>query len=938
MKKLLIEAVCNSPKRGGKLKKRIDTLQRFTTLIMLLLCSVGAALAQEETAGTKTVTFDLTKWTALENTISGLTIDASSFKTVNINDDGMKAPKNTEFTIAFGESPYYNYFSISAIVITWGKADNTNLVTCDNFATTDGANENQKWTISSDAKSKNSATFSIGNKELRIKTITVTYTVSGAPLAPTFSGVENKTYLKAPELTLTTNANGVEGVETYYTTDGTDPTSNESAVKYENGNIDLKLAALSTEIQTISLKAASKFVDGETTVWTPVSSVEFKYGIEMPTITPDPEDEKYDDTASPKTVTISQSQLGDVKLYVASADGEETATDLNYTEYSTNFTESIDKTKTYYYYAQYGETKTNVTEKVMLILDKTTTYIIPTGATFPAGSSVSKSSDGTDLGITLTFGGITFGDKDKKESDFENFKKSIDSSFGKKGFVSIEHLVYNKTDVVSEVGKNTDGELSGEYQHHVSETASQHDNTFALPAKGSFYKFEPEANGQLTVYVEQQGAIQHDNDKNVEPKQVRKRPVYFVDETGKSIVANYAYTTSQINGNDWKKVIAGKGQAVANDNFYPAEYTEKLRDFFDGIRKGENTTYTNFNSAVKEDKKHSAVVYDLDYQPIIVLHTEENADILSYEDKKMGTVNDATYDQTGYMLIGEGLVKYRFHVQAGKTYYLFGWRTKLALAGFTFEKDENYSVKDNVTLDGSSNNTAKINALEEGAQYNVTLKNRKFTANKWYTLVLPFSVSQKQMKEVFGDDVVTVHYDGVEGVNLNLFEHFYKMAVGGTPLLVKPSKDVTEDITFSNVTLTSKQVVDIESNGYKCTGSWDNVDFPKYSYFIDAKTNTFYQYDPEKVNGGVTPHAGAFRTWIMATGNAKEAKRLTMNINGISDAGETTGIWNAISGTEDTVTPADGIYTLNGQKVAAKSVDTLPKGIYIVNGKKYIVK
>ena len=117
------------------------------------------------------------------------------------------------------------------------------------------------------------------------------------------------------------------------------------------------------------------------------------------------------------------------------------------------------------------------------------------------------------------------------------------------------------------------------------------------------------------------------------------------------------------------------------------------------------------------------------------------------------------------------------------------------------------------------------------------------------------------------------------------------------------------------------------------------MDFPEYSYFIDAKTNSFYLYDPKKVKGTVKPHAGAFRSWIITTSNnPSEAKQLSMHINGIEDNNETTAIWNAISGNDDAATASKGIYSLSGQKMNATDTRSLPKGIYIVNGKKFIVK
>ena len=351
-----------------------------------------------------------------------------------------------------------------------------------------------------------------------------------------------------------------------------------------------------------------------------------------------------------------------------------------------------------------------------------------------------------------------------------------------------------------------------------------------------------------------------------------------------------------------------------------------LKAFYQSIING-NETFRNINSAFSNDSRLHGLVLGESIQPIIVLHDEANANILE---------GDNNYDKTGYMLISEGYVTYSFPVKAGKTYYLFAWGTKLALSGFSFDQDATTPAE--VTLDAKANNADNIKGMSEDQMYNVTLNNRTFRQGKWYTMVLPFSVSQKQMQDVFGKDVKILHYDNVEGTNLNLFEHFYQMVVGGTPVLVKPSKDVVNPL-FKNVTLTSKQVVAIENSGYMCTGSYDNMDFPEYSYFIDARTNTFYQYDPtQKQDNTVVPHAGAFRAWFIAS-DPSTASQLTMHINGVEDSNETTAIWNALSADDNrTEMGSKDIYSLSGQKMNVSDMRSLPKGIYIVNGKKYIVK
>ena len=592
---------------------------------------------------------------------------------------------------------------------------------------------------------------------------------------------------------------------------------------------------------------------------------------------------------------------------------------------------NLTKTSTISAYAEYTNSnneaiKSDVVSRTYFLLDTKTTYL---------NNQDTREIGETETinGMTMTYGGLKYGSENfttlsKNENTDANILGSNHTVSG--------NALYGTKDAESELGDGNIGGTNTSHEYlHCNASNELHERTFALPAVGSFFKFEPDANGKLTVFVEQQGAI-HNTNKELVPNVVRKRPVYFLDETGKSIEANFAYTSSKVNEADWTTIKQTKSKD--GDTFYTKEYMDNLQKYYQDIIDGNNKSFTNFNSAVADADKHKALTLGTSIQPIIVLHEKCNAEILNGDG--MSETGDDNYDGTGYMLISEGYVTYEFPVKAGKTYYLFASRTKLALSGFCFDKDPSYDTDvTSVTLDGNANNTTTINGLKEGKQYNVTLNNRTFRSGRWYSVVLPFSVSQKQMKSVFGDGVKVLHYSDVTGTDLNLFEHFYQMIVGGTPVLMKPAKDVTNP-EFNNVTLTSKTVVDIANSGFKCTGSWDNVDFPEYSYFIDAKTNSFYQYDPTKVETNTEkPHAGAFRSWIISTSkNPSEAKQLTMHINGIEEQGETTAIWNAISGNDDAEVATKGIYSLSGQKMNAADTSSLPKGIYIVNGKKFIVK
>ena len=74
--------------------------------------------------------------------------------------------------------------------------------------------------------------------------------------------------------------------------------------------------------------------------------------------------------------------------------------------------------------------------------------------------------------------------------------------------------------------------------------------------------------------------------------------------------------------------------------------------------------------------------------------------------------------------------------------------------------------------------------------------------------------------------------------------------------------------------------------------------------------------------------------WYLTETNPSSQTKTLVIDNG-SGTTDINGIVTEMPG-ENTV---EGIYNINGQKVASdKSLNDLPKGIYIVNGKKYIVK
>lgn len=218
---------------------------------------------------------------------------------------------------------------------------------------------------------------------------------------------------------------------------------------------------------------------------------------------------------------------------------------------------------------------------------------------------------------------------------------------------------------------------------------------------------------------------------------------------------------------------------------------------------------------------------------------------------------------------------------------------------------------DAVTLDEAADNV-----IEAKEAANVTLK-RKFVANKWNTLVLPFAVSDADVKTTFGADAKIVEYSNAEDVNIN-FTTSTNGIKANVPVLIMPAAVNHENTyTFNGVSIV---VADpnpkADGTNYSFVGSYKPYNLVNDDYMLYAdkwwKTET-----------GDTYKIKAFRAYIKANTSAA-AKQLNLVIDG-----QTTGLkLNTVNGNIEGET-----YNIAGQRVANSY-----KGLVIKNGKKIIKK
>lgn len=614
--------------------------------------------------------------------------------------------------------------------------------------------------------------------------------------------------------------------------------------------------------------------------------------------------------------------------------------------------------------------------------------------------------------ITMSYGGDRF----VKSDWFKTLNKTSDGRLGLTDFTSLGRIRVSDTDAYNEyatatkteekanaageadtngdyyyytVGLNTSGSdhLRGEFIHQkiasYDSKTELHKKTFYLPAYGSYYKFEPEADGVIEIYVNQQGGIPHKDGKYGHQGVLRRRAAYFYDEAGNS-VEGVTYKTTSKADSEWNEVVQDAladafkeetGTAVGNTKEHNTDIYNVYSLWLELNNIDANSSESNKGQGAIRLHVDPSKLYTWDKAQELDIETDEiKSDTIFYDEcgfkyspsliDKIKKINYFGHTPThdGFMMISEGMITYRFPVKAGKTYFVFGFRTKLGFCGYKFTADEGYYSQadkvEDITLDETMTNAemqqeiASLTAkAANGTRHNVTIR-RTFKTNAWTSLVLPFSVSSTQVERIFGKGTDIIHFNDLTDHSLNLLRHKHQMIVAGTPVFIRPTGklDIDEDGNlkgetsvesivsprFTNVTFESADICPIaDDHGYVCNATYgaQQDGIKPYSYFI-ATDNKFYQTTISKAIKG-------FRAWIESP--SKEITSVRLNIGSINGNTEESGTTAIDITTATDLTPAgkqDNVYNLNGQIIRQgnSNVEGLAKGVYIMNGRKIVVK
>lgn len=210
---------------------------------------------------------------------------------------------------------------------------------------------------------------------------------------------------------------------------------------------------------------------------------------------------------------------------------------------------------------------------------------------------------------------------------------------------------------------------------------------------------------------------------------------------------------------------------------------------------------------------------------------------------------------------------------------------------------------------------------------NVTL-DRKL-GEKWNTIVLPFALTEAQVTEMFGEGAKVAAYKGStvndEHVTLN-FEEQTSM-VANTPYMIKPGTNASKKVNGVVLESASElKVEDANNHGIDFVGNYTkDLSLQKNCFFIS--NNIFYRASGQET-------MKAYRATFQVPSTMSGAK--TMNTVFVGEGGSVT----AIDDVQVSPQASFDVYHINGMLVKKNAIDLngLDKGIYIINGKKYVVK
>ncbi|MBO5624888.1 MAG: hypothetical protein J5953_03745, partial [Prevotella sp.] len=236
-----------------------------------------------------------------------------------------------------------------------------------------------------------------------------------------------------------------------------------------------------------------------------------------------------------------------------------------------------------------------------------------------------------------------------------------------------------------------------------------------------------------------------------------------------------------------------------------------------------------------------------------------------------------------------------------------------------------------LSIDMTATDNATTMNDKLGGTYNITLANRgNLYADGWCTICLPFTITKKNFEAAIGYETKLCELASIQGSSFNFGKVADKTLKAGVPYLIMIDNNdtrITKDlgtVTFSNTKLEATEGTSVSpKTGYAFVGILQATTLATdgTELFMGANSEL---YKPSSTSGKLGGGRAYFK--IPSKANTSGAK-ISVTIDGI-----VTSIEEQI---KNAVEPKDSrVFNLNGQKINSSNLQSLPHGIYIINGKK----
>lgn len=226
---------------------------------------------------------------------------------------------------------------------------------------------------------------------------------------------------------------------------------------------------------------------------------------------------------------------------------------------------------------------------------------------------------------------------------------------------------------------------------------------------------------------------------------------------------------------------------------------------------------------------------------------------------------------------------------------------------------------------------------------------RTFTTSQWNSLILPVDMNAEQVKAAFGADAKIarfnrlkdkwIYFDTQAENNLHIEKN--------VPYIINPTKQPTAvnrtynvggentkhinglvytvtGIAYDDQTAKLQQEDTEYTNGMTHYGSYENPTVVPADSYILHRSGDMVHTAVEH------PSIKSYRTWLRETTPSGETLQMRVEQND----GPSTGI----KVIEETAKNVNAVYNVSGMRMNSSNTDNLPKGVYIINNKKVVIK